>query len=832
MTDTRSEMDGLLLRLNVARIVLAEEEEEEEEEAHTVVSLLDVTEQKRAEEALARESNLLRAVIDNTPDFIFVKDAESRFVLNNAAHMRGLRASSQEELLGKTDFDIFTQELAAQYYADEQAVAQSGQPLVNREEPYVDEAGNPKWLLTSKIALRDGSGSVVGLLGISRDITQRRQAEEERRKLSSAVEQTADNVFITDRDGLIEYVNPAFEKLTGYSKDEAIGQTPRILKSGEHVPEFYEKMWQTILAGKVFRATLKNRKKSGELYYEEKTITPLKDAQGNITHFVSTGKDITERVRAEAEIRRRAEELEALAQVSSALRQARTREAMLPLLVESAMEVFRADAGALLLLEEGMLVFAAARGSGESLAGRRYPPDDDPLWQVARTGEPLFVPDVSRHSEFDRWEICRSLMAGLAACACVPLKTAETTVGLLHLASRLRREPTEEERRLLTAIAEMAGSALHRAALHEQTEQRLQRLTALRTIDTAISASLDLRLTLNILLDQVTAQLGVDAAAVLLYNPLMQTLEFAAERGFRHKAVAQMRFRLGESNAGRAALERRIVSLPDMSEALDTFTYAQTLRVESFVAYYGVPLVAKGQVKGVLEIFHRAPIHPDPEWLDFLESLAAQAAIAIDNAQLFDNLQRSNVDLALAYDATIEGWSRALDLRDRETEGHTRRVTEITMRLAKAMGIGEVELVHIRRGALLHDIGKMGVPDDILHKPGKLTDDEWTVMRLHPQLAYDMLAPFAYLRPALDIPYCHHEKWDGTGYPRGLKDAQIPLAARLFAVVDVWDALISDRPYRAAWPEEKVIEHIKAGSGTHFDPKVVEVFITVIGEKV
>jgi len=240
-----------------------------------------------------------------------------------------------------------------------------------------------------------------------------------------------------------------------------------------------------------------------------------------------------------------------------------------------------------------------------------------------------------------------------------------------------------------------------------------------------------------------------------------------------------------------------------------------------------VPLITKGNVVGVLEVYHRAPYEANDEWRTFLETLAGQVAIAVDSAQLFESLQRANADLVLAYDATIEGWSRALDLRDKETEGHTLRVTEITLRLAHAMGIPEDEHVHIRRGALLHDIGKMGVPDAILLKPGPLTEDEWAIMRRHPQHAYDMLAPISYLRPALDIPYCHHEKWDGTGYPRGLKGEAIPLAARLFAVVDVWDALRSDRPYRPAWPEEKVREHTRAGVGTHFDPQVAETFLAM-----
>ena len=230
----------------------------------------------------------------------------------------------------------------------------------------------------------------------------------------------------------------------------------------------------------------------------------------------------------------------------------------------------------------------------------------------------------------------------------------------------------------------------------------------------------------------------------------------------------------------------------------------------------------------MLEVFHRSPLEPHPEWLTFLEALAGQAAIALDNAALVDGLQRSSVELTLAYDATIEGWSRAMDLRDKETEGHTQRVTTMTLELARNLAVPEAELVHIRRGALLHDTGKLGVPDNILLKPGPLNDEEWEIMRRHPTYAYDMLSPIHYLRPALDIPYCHHEKWDGSGYPRRLAGEQIPLAARLFAVVDVWDALRSERPYRTGWPAEKVRQHIEAGAGTHFDPRVVEVFLRLV----
>jgi HD-GYP domain-containing protein (c-di-GMP phosphodiesterase class II) len=230
-------------------------------------------------------------------------------------------------------------------------------------------------------------------------------------------------------------------------------------------------------------------------------------------------------------------------------------------------------------------------------------------------------------------------------------------------------------------------------------------------------------------------------------------------------------------------------------------------------------------VLGVIEFFHRSSLHPDPDWLEFLGTIAGQAAIAIDNAMMFKDLQRSNLELSLAYDATIEGLSRALDLRDQETEEHTQRVTDLTVKLALRLGISSAEIIHLRRGAVLHDIGKVAIPDRILFKPGPLADDEWKIMRRHPGIAVDLLSPVSYLKPALDIPHWHHEKWDGTGYPDRLGGEDIPFAARMFALVDVYDALTSDRPYRGAWSKEETLHHISEQAGSHFDPRLVPEFL-------
>ena len=268
--------------------------------------------------------------------------------------------------------------------------------------------------------------------------------------------------------------------------------------------------------------------------------------------------------------------------------------------------------------------------------------------------------------------------------------------------------------------------------------------------------------------------------------------------------------------------------LDDFSNEAVSPAFQQMWDVEKFLVYCGVPLITKGNVIGILELYNRTFFSLDQEGLEFLETLAGQAAIAITSAMIFDDLKRSNSELMIAYEATIKGWSRAMDLRDKETEGHTQRVAELTVQLAKIMGIDDEEIVHVRHGALLHDVGKLGIPDGILLKPGPLTDEEWVIMRRHPSLAYEMLRPIDYLLPALGIPYCHHEWWDGSGYPRGLKGKEIPLSARIFALVDVFDALTSDRPYRTAWSKAKTLTYIREQSGTHFDPELVEVFLNYI----
>ncbi len=540
-----------------------------------------------------------------------------------------------------------------------------------------------------------------------------------------------------------------------------------------------------------------------------------------------------ERELKEAEIRRerreRERELEAIAAVSSSLRTAKTLDEILARLLDQTLQIAGAKSGGIWWYDpaSSILELKIQRGGNEDYLGTAFQSGEGIPGLALKLGKAIVAREFCSDGHIPE-EIRAQIPKGVGG-ACVPLHAEENIVGVMFIKVTLPRELTGGELRILNALAEIGGNFIHRTYLHEQTVKQLERLAALRSIDLAISNVLDLQITLKILINEVIRQLRVDAAAILLIQPGGGKLRYAAGQGFHTRNIELTSVHIGEGNAGRAALERRIVEVSDLSEVAGKFTRAQLLADEGFKSYYAVPLITKGEVKGVLEIFSRSRLTPDHEWVDFLETLGGQAAIAVENSMLFRDLQRSNSELAMAYEATIEGWSRALDLRDRETEGHTQRVTDMTLNLARKIGFSEERLTLIRRGALLHDIGKMGIPDTILHKPEPLTDDEQQIMQQHPQLAYNMLEPIAYLRDSLNIPYCHHEKWDGSGYPRGLSGTQIPLEARLFAVVDVWDAVTSNRPYRQGWPRQKALEYIREQSGKHFDPQMAEIFLEEIG---
>jgi PAS domain S-box-containing protein len=793
-----------------------------------VFNYRDITDQKRAEEALHRSEEQYRSLFEDSPVSLWLEDLSEvkqrlddlkkngvhdipaylrdhpDFVIEcarhvkildvNSAAMKVYHARQKDELLGSLADQM--RSFSSEEFEEELVQIANGR--LNFEREQIDETRTGEKIHVSvRWSVAPGyEDSLAKVIVSTIDITQRKQAEDALQKSETryrlATRATNDVIWEwnANTNQLIWTENA--QHVFGYSPEE-IG--PDETWWNDHIhPEDRQRMISKLDAVMASSETIWTSEyrfllKDGSYAYISDHGYIERDASGNAVRMIGAMSNITERKQAEETLR----EKERL--LSEAQRIGRIGSWGYDIVKDSMQysdEMYR-------LFDVAPEEF---KHNSEGFLSLIYSPDRP---MVAKWLEDIRVRERANEIEF-----------------LIFRKNGE--LRYIRCRGAINFDKTGKP----DSFIGTAQDVTERKLAEIQIRQQLDRLTALRKIDRAISTSFDLNITLDVLISQAISQLQVDAADILLLEADGQTLTYTAGKGFRTQAIETARLHMADSQAGRAARERELVHIESLKHKPDDRLFTPLGAGEGFVCYFGLPLLVKGKVKGVLEVFHRAPLQPYPEWLDFLNTLAGQTAIAIENATLFQNLGRSNQELSHAYDATIEGWSHALDLRDKETEGHTQRVTEMTINLARAFGFPEEELLHIRWGALLHDIGKLGVPDNILLKPGQLTQEEWQIMRQHPEFAYNMLAPITYLRRALDIPYCHHEKLDGTGYPRGLKSEGIPLVARLFAIVDVWDALRSDRPYRAAWTREKTLEHIKSLSGTHFDPKAVEYFLELI----
>jgi len=472
------------------------------------------------------------------------------------------------------------------------------------------------------------------------------------------------------------------------------------------------------------------------------------------------------------------------------------------------------------LLDDDVVRIVAVQGlhiNPDQIIGLEFSATNQLFSEMQQALEPIILKDAQEDTRFEYLSKVNYVRGWIG----VPLVVGEKMIGCLTIDSDQVGAFDRNHAQKAKAFANQAAIAIETASLFSQTQRRLQVLQSIHTIDQAISGNLDLSVTLDVWMEQVVNLLGVDGVRVFSYDPDSQLFDLISQReliSMRRKGTEQF---YDEASVQQAITQREVIMR-------NSPVSKKSLAQPSTASYFVAPLITRGLIHGVLELFSVNKVQSNDEWLSLLKTLSTQAAIAIENDTLLSSLKQSNDELVSAYDRTLEGWAYALELRDRETVGHSRRVTELTLRLAKRMGISGMQLSNIRRGTLLHDIGKMGLPDNVLLKEGPLTEDELKTMQTHPRLAFEMLSSIPYLTPALDIPYYHHEKFDGTGYPHGLKGKDIPLPARIFAVVDVWDALLSDRPYRDAWTKDATLQYIKDQSGKHFDPDIVKKFLEIV----
>lgn len=758
---------------------------------------------------------------DSFPYAVMASNKDGKLLFVNQAFTE-LTGYSLEESIGKNPREFLKSgQQSAEFYKEMYAKIMLGEPwegyLTNKKK-----SGENYYEHELIYPIKNDSGEVEYFLTVKRDVSSNQKAIQLYEQLNKVVEQSTELVYVTDKNGIIDYVNPTFQKITGYEANEIIGKTPQILKSGLHTEKEYQEIWQTIASGKVLRKVIANCKKNGDVYYQETTITPIKDVDGEVTHYVATGNDITQKMLEEQESQNRLRYLEAIYSVSAALSPAKNLDELLEVFLDEILNLMNVKLGDINLYDAKKDLISLSQTKGYGRLENRIIMEKMGMGiinQVLRSCKPYISPNYKNDPEIS--ESLRSYLPEDLAGITLPIAKGAESLGTITLSYPSSRILSNSEISLLMALSELAANAIQRITSRQQTEQQLDFVRSMRDIDQVILSSMDLKLSFEIILAHVLNQLKVDAASILIYDPFSNRLEYKYGKGFKTTEINKSSLYIFESLAGKVAYNREPVFVDDLQKD-ENKKISPLTTIEEFKSYYATPLIIKGEVKGVLEFFNRSTMDPDEIWVDMANTLAYQTAITLDTFAMFTSMQKSNHELTLAYDETIEGWSRALDLRDKETEGHTQRVTTKTLRLASYLGISGKELTYIRWGALLHDIGKMGIPDHILLKPGKLTDEERQIMQQHTCFAKELLSPIKYLGRSLDIPYCHHEKWDGTGYPRGLKGEEIPISARIFAIVDVWDALTSDRPYRSAWSKEKTKEYILSLSGIQFDPQILK----------
>lgn len=906
--------------------------------------ITDITEIEETRRAFRLTRQKLDVLLDSFEDLVFTLDNELQYT---GVYGRWLQNTSIKagDLVGKTIGEVLGQP-GSEAHRDAARKALTGEQVMYdwRSSP---ETGGRSFQ-TSLSPMRDLQGGIIGLLGVSRDITARLQSEEQNRRYAILFEASRDILLVLRKDnGAILAANPAAVEALGYSQEALLQRYWQEIESRE-TAELDRFSGEAFRAGLVFETRLQPasgstipveasargtvlegeevllcilRDISERKAFEDQliasqqltesianslpTLICVLDQQGTIVAVNQPWKDFAEAnglteaqavgiganylevclvaaaqgnadaqaaqegiqavlqgvkkhyeqvYRADSPSEQRwfqmvvtpltgghpgvvithtnitadmihQREQEAVIELSMALRTAFSLEEVLPVIVREIMHLLDCTSVALCRWSASsqQMVVEGAGGDWASHQGARFEAGAGSLSQEVLDRREQMV--FNQTASLIDWRLPPFIDVRDEHVFCIPRSVVETSDWIFWVQKSTPFLPREVQ--LLASFADVASVAIHRATLYDQTRQQLQHIRSLRQVDLAILENKDVQASMQVIVEIARDQLPVEAVAVYLQPHNQPDLRLAAAIGFDPQPGQDLRWQQTALRSPCPCKPQNGVMVHVLDRHAD-FLEARGLEPSGFKSYVALPIEWDGSQKGLLEVFAREPLYLKSGEADYLQALRGQAAIAMENAQLLLNLSESNRQLLQSYDSTIEGWSSTLALRDEETQEHTLRVMRISLLLAETLGVPEEELKFLRWGALLHDIGKMGIPDSILLKPGPLTDEERLVMEKHPVYAYECLRKIEFLDQALAIPFCHHEHWDGSGYPQGLVGKTIPLPARIFAVADVWDALRTDRPYRQAWTDAQALAYIQSESGQHFDPEIVQTFLDLL----
>jgi len=768
-------------------------------------------------------------VITNMSDALLVFDRDGLVQLVNPAFCQ-LLEKKEEELKGFPARTILpglfiSREIQSALEAGSGAKCSFTFSLTNNRELFLEASLSP---------IQKAQAEVLAWVVLIRDITELKKAQERlsqsEMRYRTIFENTGSATILIEEDMTISLANHEFEKIVGLPKEEIEGK---------------RKFTQFFIAPDVFRMVeYHQRRRINSETIPKHYTTHLINQEGKIREvFVSVDvipktkqsiasfMDVTNLRVAEEQIAFQLDMLSLLNREAQTLSATLDLEKLARQTVGFSVQDFGAKSAFFLVLndrKEWEVLSAFPDSYSEALASWFNSSEKQRLLTDLISSGSSLVVNFKEPSPYQQLQETSSKINIKEVEAFLLGKPSEPWGALIWLVDKPDFLFPDLSNFVQTFIQQVVTSG-DQARLFSRLQSYIEMMRSLYFIERTIASSLDLQLLLDFTLQEAMRHLKVDAISVYLIDSASSGLDYKAGLGFLQPEAIPGQLRLGGGGIDSVVIEKKPLFIADLKSEEFSF-FHPFVKQEKFQSLLAVPLEAKGKAEGVLIAFHRSPLYPSSDLKEFLTNIGAQLAIAIDNIGMFEELNRSHLELTLSYDTTIEGWAQTLELRDQETEGHARRVAALTVKLAQALEVPAEQLVHIRRGAILHDIGKMGIPDQILLKPGPLTMEEREIMKKHPVYAQELLSPIKYLRPALDIPYSHHERWDGTGYPQGLKGEQIPLAARIFAVIDVWDALISDRPYRPAWPRQKALEYIQEQAGHYFDPQVVEKFFELLPE--
>jgi HD-GYP domain-containing protein (c-di-GMP phosphodiesterase class II) len=459
---------------------------------------------------------------------------------------------------------------------------------------------------------------------------------------------------------------------------------------------------------------------------------------------------------------------------------------------------------------------AAAYNMNEMESSIRIPSEYGLVGAVLAKGAPLVVEDTDQEPRYRQLLETRRIRSAIYA----PMKWREETYGVITVGSMHRNAFNPYDLNLLHALSIQASVAIHNARLYVDLEDRIGELHAIFEIDKAITSAVDLDTVLQQIVQMSIGLFDAKISSLMLLDEETQELVMAAAHGLSEEYITKGNIKVGESIAGRVIQEGRPIAVPDITVD-PRHIYSGYALKEGLTSLLSVPLSLKDKVIGVLNIYTDDQHNFTPHEINLFTSLASQAAIAIENARLFESLEEIYLDVITAL-------ASAIDARDSYTHGHSHRVTEYAVLIAEEMGLTPEEIDIIRNASILHDVGKIGIKEEILKKPGKLTEDETLEMQYHPFIGTRILQSVKLLEPVLPLVYHHQEKYDGSGYPEGLKGQEIPLGARVIGVCDAFEAMTSDRPYRKALPVEKALAELRNEAGRQFDPEIVEVFFRLM----